>query len=231
MSLFQEHSPVGFSNILKYNVFIYKAGGRNLARLSVYMIDVFSNRQAFLQALRPMERSRFMKRVIMVSILVLAVALAAPAFAFEKGTIRLGTGTGLLSSGSGFSQTSLSPDSGGDSDIDVLAFDLGYFLTDAVEIDFTYATVSIEGTDFDTLGVAGKYYFPMGANYLYAGGGFQTLDFAGGDGDAIFLSGGYTWMLKEYFSVDFYLNIGQGDIEGNDFDLTDIGITYSVYFK
>jgi len=38
-------------------------------------------------------------------------------------------------------------------------------------------------------------------------------------------------MLKDYFSIDFYLALGQGDEDGNDFDMTDIGVTYSVYFK
>lgn len=172
-----------------------------------------------------------MRKLIIVGILVMVVAMAAPAMAFEKGTIRLGAGTGLLSSGTGFSTTSIDPDTGGSVDIDVLAFDLGYFLTDSVELGFQYATVSLEGDDIDTLGLAGKYYIPMGENSIYVGGGFQTLDFAGADGDAIFVTGGYNYMLRDYFSIDFYLMLGQGDIEGEDFDMTNLGVTYSIYFK
>ena len=71
----------------------------------------------------------------------------------------------------------------------------------------------------------------MGENFLYAGGGFQTFDVGGNDGDVIFVTGGYTYMFRDYFSIDFYLALGQGDENGNDFDMTDIGITYSVYFK
>jgi len=173
-----------------------------------------------------------MRKFIVVGILVLAVAMAAPAMAFEKGTIRLGTGTGLLSTGTGFSSTSLDFDGGGSDDFDVFAFGLGYFLTDTVEVAFEFSNVDLgSGIEIDGLGLAGKYYFPMGDNYLYAGGGFETFDFAGADGDIIFVTGGYNLMLKEYFSVDFYLTIGQGDVDGNDFDMTDLGITYSVYFK
>jgi hypothetical protein len=171
-----------------------------------------------------------MKKLIIVGILVMVVAMASPAMAFQKGTIRLGTGTGLLSSGTGFTSTSIDPDGGGSVDIDVLAFDVGYFLTDNVEIDFQYATVSLEGEDIDTLALAGKYYIPMGENSIYVGGGFQTLDFAGADGDAIFVTGGYNFMLRDYFSIDFSLIIGQGDIEGEDFDMTSFGATYSIYF-
>ena len=124
-----------------------------------------------------------MRKFIVVGILVLTVAMAAPAMAFEKGTIRLGAGTGLLSSGTGFSTTSIDPDSGGSADLDVLAFDLGYFITGTVELGVQYATVSADGDDVDTMGVVGKYYFPVGENYLYAGGGFQTMDLFGEDGE------------------------------------------------
>lgn len=177
-----------------------------------------------------MKGDKNMKRIIIVGILILTVAMATPAMAFQKGTIRLGTGTGLLSSGTGFSNTSIDPDGGGSLDVDVLAFDLGYFVTDSVEVAFEYANASIDDLDIDTLGLAGKYYIPMGGNSVYVGGGFQTIDIFDGDGDAIFITGGYNYMLKNYFSVDFYLALGQGDIEGEDFDMTDIGVTYSVYF-
>lgn len=172
-----------------------------------------------------------MRKLIIVGILVMVVAMAAPAMAFEKGTIRLGAGTGLLSSGTGFSTTSIDPDAGGSVDIDVLAFDLGYFVTDALELAFQYATTSVDGDDIDTLGFGGKYYFPMDENYLYAGGGIQTIDLFGGDGDVIYITGGYNYMLKDYFSIDLYLMLGQGDIEGEDFDMTRLGATYSIYFK
>lgn len=172
-----------------------------------------------------------MKKIIVVGILVVAVAMAAPVMAFEKGTIRLGAGTGLLGTGSGFSSSSIDFDAGGSDDIDILALGGGYFLTDRVELVLDFANVDLGGEDINVFGVGGKYYFPMGKNSLYAGGGFQTLDFAGSDGDAIYVTGGYNYMLRDYFSIDFYLTLGQGDIDGNNFDSTDIGITYSIYFE
>ena len=172
-----------------------------------------------------------MNKVFIVGVLVLVMAMATPVMAFEKGTIRLGASTGLLGTGTGFSSSSLDYDAGGSDDIDILAIGGGYFLTDVVELTLDFANVDLGGSDINVLGVGGKYYFPMGENSFYAGGGFQILDFGGGDGDAIFVTGGYNYMLRDYFSVDFYLTIGQGDIEGNDFDMTDIGVTYSIYFK
>jgi len=172
-----------------------------------------------------------MKRLMTVSILVLAIALAAPAMAFEKGTFRLGAGTGLLGTGTGFSTATLDYDNGPSEDIDILAIGLGYFVTDVVEVAFDFSNLDIDGADFDGFGLGGKYYFPMGENSIYAGGGFQTIDFGAVDGSVIYVTGGYNFMLRDYFSVDFYLTIGQGDIDGNDFDMTDLGITYSVYFK
>lgn len=171
-----------------------------------------------------------MKKFVVIGIVVVALVITAPAMAFDKGTVRLGTGTGLFSSGSGFSSTTIDPDNGSSVDFDVLAFSLGYFLTEVVELDFAYSTVSIEDLDIDGIGISGRYHFPMGKNSLYVGGGFQTLDIEDGDGDAIFVTGGYNWMLRNYFSIDIYLNLGQGDIEGEDFDMTDLGITYSIYF-
>jgi hypothetical protein len=171
-----------------------------------------------------------MKRLLIVGILVMVVAMASPAMAFQKGTIRLGTGTGLLSSGTGFNSTSIDPDNGGSLDINIVAFDLGYFVTDNVEVDVQYATASIDVEDIDTLGLAGKYYIPMGENSFYVGGGFQTIDYFGLDGDAIFVTGGYNYMLRDYFSIDFSLIIGQGDLDGADFDMNSLGVTYSIYF-
>jgi len=173
-----------------------------------------------------------MRKFIVVGILVLAVAMAGPAMAFEKGTIRLGAGTGLINTSSGFQSRSLDTDAGGSVDYDTLAFELGYFLTDTVELVLDFSNVDIfGGAEVDGFGLAGKYYFPMGENFLYAGGGFQTFDVGGNDGDVIFVTGGYTYMFRDYFSIDFYLALGQGDENGNDFDMTDLGITYSVYFK
>lgn len=171
-----------------------------------------------------------MRRLIVLGIVVLAVAMASPVMAFEQGTIRLGAGTGLFSSGTGFATTSIDPDAGGSVDIDVLAFDVGYFVTGDVEVAVQYATVSVDGDDTDTMGVAGRYYFPMGENFLYVGGGFESIDLFGGDGDAIFATAGYDYMLRDYFSIDFYLMLGQGDIEGQDFDMTRLGVSYSIYF-
>jgi hypothetical protein len=171
-----------------------------------------------------------MRKIIVVGILVMAVAMAAPAMAFEKGTIRLGAGTGLVD-GTGFSTTSISQDAGGDIDFDMLSIDGGYFITDRLELAFQFASESDDFSDIDIFGVGGKYYFPMGENSVYAGGGLQTLDIDGSDGDFIYGTAGYNWMLKEYFSIDFYVAIGQGDFDGNDFDLTSLGVTYSVYFE
>ena len=171
-----------------------------------------------------------MRKVIFVGILVLTVAMAAPAMAFEKGTIRLGAGTGLVG-GTGFSTTSISQDVAGDSDFDVLSIDGGYFITDRLELAFQFASESDDFGDVDIFGAGVKYYFPMGENSIYAGGGLQTLDIYGSDGDFIYGTAGYNWMLKDYFSVDFYLALGQGDFAGDDFDLTSLGVTYSVYFK
>ena len=172
-----------------------------------------------------------MRKIIVVGILVLTVAMAAPAMAFEKGTIRLGAGTGMLGTGSGLSTRSLDYDAGGTDDFDALAINVGYFLTNVIEVAFEYSSVGIGGSDIDGFGLVGKYYFPMGENSLYAGGGLESFDFAGIDGDTVFITGGYNYMLTDYFSIDFYLTIGQGDIGGNDFDMTDLGVTYSVYFK
>ena len=172
-----------------------------------------------------------MKKLIIVGILVMVMAMAAPAMAFQKGTIRLGGGTGVLGTGAGFSTTSIDRDAAGELDIDILVVGGGYFLTDIIELTLDFANVDFGGTDLNTLGFGGKYYFPMGENSLYAGGGLQFLDFGSEDGDAIFITGGYNYMLRDYFSVDFYLTIGQGDIDGDDFDMTDLGVTYSIYFK
>lgn len=171
-----------------------------------------------------------MKKIVIVGLLVLTMAMAVPAMAFEKGTIRLGAGTGLVE-GTGFSQTTLDPDTGGDIDFDVLSLDMGYFLTDIVELAFQYASESVNNSDTNILGIAGKYYFPMGENSVFVGGGFQNLDLDGADGDVIYATGGYNFMLRDYFSIDFYLALGKGDIDGDDFNLTDIGVTYSIYFK
>jgi hypothetical protein len=164
-----------------------------------------------------------MKKIIIIGILVLTMAMAVPAMAFEKGTIRLGAGTG----GSGFSTTTLDRDAAGDFDIDVIAIGGGYFLTDVIELTLDFANVDLGGSDFNSFGLGGRYHFPMGENSLYAGGGFQMLEFGPDDGDAIFITGGYNYMFRDYFSIDFYLTYGQG----RDFDLTDLGITYSIYFK
>ena len=172
-----------------------------------------------------------MKKLLIIAVLMSVVAFASTAMAFEKGTIRLGSATGLLGSGTGFSSTSISFDAGGDADISTLAFGIGYFLTNTVELGVDFANVDIDGEDSNTFGLGGKYHFPMGENSLYAGGGFQTIDVFGGDGDLIYITGGYNYMFRDYFSIDFYLALGQGDIEGNDFDMTDLGVTYSIYFK
>jgi hypothetical protein len=173
-----------------------------------------------------------MRKVLLAGILVAAVAMAAPAMAFEKGTIRLGAGTGVFSTGAGFSTTSRDFDSGGGpEDIDTLAIGGGYFLTDVVELGLEYANIDLDGNDISTIGLNGRYYFPMGENSLFAGGGFRLVDIGQNDGSAIFVTGGYNYMLRDYFSIDFYLTLGQGDLDGDDFNLTDIGITYSVYFK
>ena len=68
-----------------------------------------------------------MRKVLVVGILIAAVSIAAPVMAFEKGTFRLGAGTGVLSTGAGFSTTSRDFDSGGDMDVDTLAIGGGYF--------------------------------------------------------------------------------------------------------
>ena len=173
-----------------------------------------------------------MRKIIVVGILVLTVAMAAPAMAFEKGTIRLGAGTGLINTSSGFQTRTLDPDVGSSVDYDTLGFELGYFLTDTVEVVVDFSNVDVfGGAEVDGFGLTGKYYFPMGKNTIYAGGGIQSFDVGGTDGDVIFVTGGYNYMLKDYFSIDFYLALGQGDENGNDFDMTDIGVTYSVYFK
>lgn len=171
------------------------------------------------------------KLTFMIGVPVLVFILAAPAMAFEKGTFRLGAGTGLLGTGSGFSTMSLDYDGGGSDDIDTLALALGYFLTDRVEVAVDFSNLDIGSSDFDGFGVAGRYYFPMSENYLYAGGGYQTIDFGYADGSVFYITGGYDYMFRDYFSIELYLSIGQGDIEGDDFDMTDIGVTYSVYFK
>ena len=173
-----------------------------------------------------------MKKIIVVGILVLTVAMTAPAMAFEKGTIRLGAGTGVLSTGGGLSTVSRDFDAGGDQDMDTLALGGGYFFTDKVELTIDFANVDLGGGgDINTIGVGGRYYFPMGKNSLFAGGGFRFVELGNSNGDAIFVTGGYNYLLRDYFSVDFYLTLGQGDLDGNDFNLTDLGITYSVYFK
>ena len=172
-----------------------------------------------------------MKKLAIIGVMILAIAVASPAMAFEQGTIRLGGSTGLFGTGTGFSTTSIDYDAGGSADIDILSLGFGYFITDTIEVVVDLANVDIEGEDVNTFGLGGKYYFPMGENSWYAGAGFQTIDAFGGDGDVIFVTGGYNYMLREYFSIDFYLALGQGDIEGNDFDMTDLGVTYSIYFK
>lgn len=172
-----------------------------------------------------------MRKLIVIGVMILAVALAAPAMAFEKGTIRLGAGTGLLGTGTGFSTSSIDFDSGANGDIDIFSIGGGYFLTDIVELTFDFANVDYGGGDTNVFGLGGKYYFPMGENSLYAGGGFQAIDAFGGDGNVFYVTGGYNYMLRDYFSIDFYLTLGQGDIDGDDFDMTDIGATYSIYFK
>lgn len=172
-----------------------------------------------------------MKKLIIVGILVMVMAMATPAMAFEKGTIRLGGGTGLLGTGSGLSTQTLDTDLG-DLDFDILAIDIGYFITDVIEVAVEYSSVGDGSDDIEGLGLAGKYYFPMGENSLYAGGGLQTFDFGGADGDFFYVTGGYNYMLADFFSIDFYLTIGQGDMDFfGDFDMTDLGVTYSIYFK
>jgi hypothetical protein len=165
-----------------------------------------------------------MKKTLILAVLIITVAAASPVMAFTKGTIRLGTG-------SGFSSATLDFDNGGSLDTDLLAIDVGYFLTDDVEIAFEYADESIDDLDFNVMGIAGKYYIPMDTNFFYVGGGYQNLDYDTVDGSAIYVTGAYDLMLRDYFSIDFYLIYGQGDLDGEDFDTTDIGITYSVYFK
>ena len=157
--------------------------------------------------------------------MMMVMAMAAPAMAFQKGTIRLGAGSGLLGTGTGFSSSSLDFDAGGSDDIDILAIGGGYFLSDVVELTFDFANVDFGVGDTNVFGLGGKYYFPMGENSLYAGGGFQTIDAFGGDGDVLFVTGGYNYMLRDSFSIDFYLTIGQGDRDGNEFDMTDLGVT------
>lgn len=165
-----------------------------------------------------------MKKLLILAVLITAIAAASPAMAFTKGTIRLGAG-------SGFSSATINPDSGGSIDMDVLAIDLGYFLTDKVEVAFEFSDSSVDDLDATVMGIAGKYYIPMDKNFIYVGGGFENMDIENSDGNAIFLTGGYNFMLRDYFSIDFYLVYGQGDLDGNDFDMTDIGATYSIYFK
>ena len=93
-----------------------------------------------------------------------------------------------------------------------------------------YASMDFGGNDISSIGLNGKYYFPMGENSLFAGGGFRTVDMGGNDGKAIFVTGGYNYMLRDYFSLDLYLVLGAGELDGDDFDLTNLGITYSIYF-
>lgn len=172
-----------------------------------------------------------MRKLVIIGILVMVVAMAAPAMAFQKGTIRLGAGSGIVNTGTGFTSLSLDYDAGGSDDFDTMAVELGYFVTDVVEVVFDYSTFDLGfGFEIDGFGLGGNYYFPMGDNSLFVGGSFQTIDFLGFDGDAIFVTGGFNYMLRDYFSIDFYLRIGQGDIDGVDFDATDLGVTYSVYF-
>ena len=165
-----------------------------------------------------------MKKLLISAVLVIAVAAASPAMAFNKGTIRLGTGTG-------FSSATLDFDNGGSLDTDMLAIDMGYFITDTVEIALEYADESLDDLDITTIGVAGKYYIPMDKNFISVGGGYETLDYDTVDGSAIYVTGAYIFMLRDYFSIDAYLLYGQGDLDGEDFDTTDIGVTYSIYFK
>ena len=168
-----------------------------------------------------------MRKMAIIGVMILAIAVASPAVAFEKGTIRLGAGTGLLGTGTGFSTSTIDYDGGGDADIDIISIGGGYFLTDVVELTLDFANVDFGGGDTNVFGLGGKYYFPMGENSLYAGGGFQKIDAFGSDDDLFYVTGGYNYMLRDFFSIDFYLTLGQGD----DFDFSDLGVTYSVYFK
>ncbi len=172
-----------------------------------------------------------MRKVLVVGILVTVMAMAAPAMAFQKGTYRLGAGTGVMSTGGGLSTVTRDFDSGRDMDVDTVALGGGYFLTDSIELGLEYATFDMNGSDISTIGFNGRYYFPMGENSVYAGGGFRSVDMGGRDGKAIFVTGGYNYMLRDYFSLDLYLVLGAGELDGDDFDLTDIGVTYSVYFE
>ena len=171
-----------------------------------------------------------MRKVLVVVILVTVMSMAAPAMAFQKGSFRLGAATGVMNTGSGFSTLSRDFDSGGEMDIDTFALGLGYFLTDVIELGIEYATWDMNGSDITTTGLNGRYYFPMGENSLFAGAGFRAVGMGDADGSAVFVIGGYNYMLRDYFSIDLYLTLGQGDLDGDDFDLTDLGITYSVYF-
>ena len=171
-----------------------------------------------------------MRKVVVVGILVTVMAMAAPAMAFQKGTIRLGAGTGVMSTGGGLSTVTRDFDARGDMDIDTVAIGGGYFLTDSIELGLEYATFDMDGRDLTSMGLNGRYYFPMGENSLYAGGGFRAVDMFNDDGKVIFVTGGYNYMLRDYFSLDLYLVLGAGELDGEDFDLTDIGVTYSIYF-
>jgi hypothetical protein len=172
-----------------------------------------------------------MRKVVVAGVLVAVMAMTAPALAFQKGTFRLGAATGVMNTGAGLSMASRDYDAGGDQDIDTLALGGGYFLTDVIELGFEYSTWDLDGSDISTLGLSGRYHFPMGDDSLFAGAGFRAVDLGNNDGSAIFVTGGYNWMLREYFSIDFYLTLGSGDLDGNDFTLTDLGATYSVYFQ
>jgi hypothetical protein len=171
-----------------------------------------------------------MRKVLVAGTFAMVMAMAVPAIAFQKGTIRIGAGTGVMNTGGGFSTVSRDFDSGGNMDIDTLALGGGYFLTDTIEVGFEYADMDLGGSDISSIGLNGKYYFPMGENFLFAGGGFRLVDVGSDDGSAIYVIGGYNYMLRDYFSVDLYLAIGQGEVDGDDFDLTDLGISYSIYF-
>lgn len=48
----------------------------------------------------------------------------------------------------------------------------------------------------------------MGENSLFAGGGFRLVEMGNNDGAALFVTGGYNYMFRDYFFFDLYLALG-----------------------
>ena len=155
--------------------------------------------------------------------MVLVLAMAAPALAFTQGTFRLGAR-------SAFDTMTISSDPGGDIDVDTIALEAGYFVVDNVEVCLAYSDMSFDSQSYTTTRILGKYFIPVQENSAFVGGGYADISFFDADGDAFFITGGFALQVKEYFSIDFALLLGQGDIEGDDIDITDLSVTYSLYF-